>query len=171
MNEAVNIVTGRFLLRVLVEDDVTERYLSWFRDDDVQSYIESASSTTNLADLRMYINERAKKDDVLFLGIFCLDTNLHIGNIKFEPIDRKNGYAIMGVMIGDPIYRNKGVFPEIMAECSFWMRQNYGLREIILGVASCNKSAIKSYQNAGFIETSTPYLKLGEGGLSMVLKT
>jgi len=37
----------------------------------------------------------------LFLGIYTLESQEHIGNIKYEPIDLKCGIAIMGILIGE----------------------------------------------------------------------
>lgn len=101
MNEQVEIISERFLLRPLTESDVTERYLEWLSDSDAKKFITAAATTKKIEDLRDYVRERIDREDVLFLGIFEKGTGLHIGNIKYEPVNSELGYAIMGILIGD----------------------------------------------------------------------
>ena len=103
------ISTKRFILKPLVEDDATERYLNWLDDADAKKYITFAEKTRCLSDLKQYVRDRIGREDILFLGIFEKNTRLHIGNIKYEPVNSESGYAIMGLLIGDPAYRGKGV--------------------------------------------------------------
>src|SRR5687767_6865681 len=110
----VEILTERFLLRELGIADVTERYLGWLGEPEAKKYIAAAASTKGLSDLRRYVEERANRNDILFLGIFDRSTGMHVGNIKYEPVDSELGYAVMGVLIGEPEYRGKGVTPEIL---------------------------------------------------------
>lgn len=108
------IDTERFHLRELGVEDATERYLGWFRDSAAAKYIPSAAATKELSDVRDYVRKRIGREDVLFLGIFDRTTGQHIGNIKYEPLDSRLGYAIMGILVGDPDYRGKGVAPEVL---------------------------------------------------------
>lgn len=144
------IVTPRFILRTLTVDDATERYSGWFEDDAVSSYVVSAKSAHRVADLRAYIEARAGREDVLFFGIFTRDNMEHIGNIKYEPINVRGRYAVMGMLIGDPAWRGKGVAEEVITASAEWLRRNFGITEIILGVSRDNPSAIKAYEKAGF---------------------
>ena len=93
------ISTKRFLLRPLVENDATEKYLSWLDDANAKKYISFAEKTKSLSDLKQYVRDRIGRDDILFLGIFEKNTGLHIGNIKYEPVNSDLGYAIMGLLI------------------------------------------------------------------------
>src|SRR5687767_8610563 len=91
---SITITTPRFTLRELTVDDVTPRYLGWFAHPDAVRFIVAAARTRQLADLRSFVEERSGRDDVLFLGIFARDTGLHLGNIKYEPVDSVRGYAV-----------------------------------------------------------------------------
>ena len=95
MTTPIEIATERFLLRSLTEHDVTERYLSWLRNPDARKFITAAARTEGLSDLKRYVCDRIGRDDVLFLGIFEKTTGLHIGNIKYEPVNSEVGYAII----------------------------------------------------------------------------
>lgn len=163
------IETERFLLRELSDQDVTERYLSWFRDPDAITNISSASSTTTLEELRRYVADRVGRTDVLFLGIFERASGEHIGNLKYEPVDSVRGHAIMGILIGEPAYRGRGVAAEVLGASGRWLKEQRDIREIVLGVGRENEAAIRSYEKVGFRVSPTPHIPApGSGSLTMV---
>lgn len=151
----VNILTNRFNLRQLNLSDVTQRYADWLNDPSTNDYI---SSRLSLKELQNYVIERTNRDDVLFLGIFNKVDGLHIGNIKYEPIDFEQSYAIMGILIGDSAWRGKGVAGEVILASVDWLHKNKSINHIVLGVNKTNTAAIRAYQKIGFIEKSSKYL-------------
>ncbi len=165
----MEVLTQRFLLRRLTVDDVSERYLSWLDDSSAQKYIVAAGNTRGIDDLRNYVAARQQRDDLLFLGIFDRETGRHIGNIKYEPMDCEAGYAVMGILIGEPDYRGKGVTSEVLTASAQWLKQRYGLSQILLGVDLANEAAIRAYQKVGFVVEDTPHIdKVLPGTVTMV---
>jgi ribosomal-protein-alanine N-acetyltransferase len=161
--------TERFRLRALRETDATERYLGWFRNDAVVRHISAATTTRELSDLREYIRARQGRDDVVFLGIFDQTTGLHVGNIKYEPVDTRLGYAIMGILIGDAAYRGQGVAQEVLKASAEWLKAQRGIAQIILGVSHDNAGAIGAYERSGFVREDSPYMPgPHQGYLTMV---
>ena len=170
MTDKVEIPTERFLLRELSSGDVSERYLSWLRTDEAQKRIVAAAATKKLSDLRQYVLERIGRKDVLFLGIFEKASGAHIGNIKFEPVDQVHGYAVMGILIGEPEWRGKGVAEEVIYRSTVWLQHTWGIREILLGVAPNNPAAIKAYKKVGFKRERTKRIEVDPNiTISMVL--
>ena len=84
--------------------------------------------------------------------------NPYRGNIKYEPVHTELGYAIMGILLGDPDWRGKGVAVEVLAASADWLRKYYRIEQIILGVSRSHTAAISAYQKVGFIEESTPFI-------------
>jgi [ribosomal protein S5]-alanine N-acetyltransferase len=158
MTTGVSITTARFVLRELTVDDVSSRYLSWFSDAAAAKYIGAAGHTKQLQDLRDYVQERTGRDDVLFLGIFDAATGAHVGNIKYQPVDPNAGYAIMGVLIGEPEFRGKGVTPEVLTASARWLQAHRGIRQILLGVHTENTAAVRAYERVGFVIEDTPHI-------------
>lgn len=156
MKQGVTITTERFILRELTVDDVSPRYLAWFGDSDAVKNIVVADRMAALEDLRDYIRARAGRDDVLFLGIFDAATGVHLGNIKYEPVNSAAGWAIMGVLIGERAYRGKGVTPEALAASARWLQAHCGIRQVLLRVYAENTAAVRSYEKAGFVVEYTP---------------
>ena len=58
----------------------------------------------------------------------------------------------MGIMIGEPKWRGKGVASEVISECGFFLNKNFRTKEMHLSVDKNNASAIKSYKKIGFKE-------------------
>lgn len=151
MVDSPRIITDRFLLRPLHPDDASARYSSWFEEAQAARYIVSARQPHDIPALRAYIEERTGRDDVLFLGIFLRDAGgEHIGNIKFEPIDKRAGYAVMGILIGDAAWRGRGVTTEVLEAAITWLAAHRKIKEIVLGVERDHAAAIQAYQKAGF---------------------
>jgi len=144
------IETQRFFLRPLTVNDVTYRYLGWLQDEKSNRFIVTTSSKYNIDSLRRYVKKRMNDVDVIFFGIFLKENGLHIGNIKFEPIDKINCTSTMGVLIGDSDWRGRGVAVEVINACALWLYQNRSITKIYLGVDRENKSAIRAYFKAGF---------------------
>ena len=169
MGESFIIETKRFLLRPLTVADVTHRYLNWLQNEESNRFIVTVSSKHTLDSLKAYVKERANREDVLFLGIFLKNSNLHIGNIKFEPLNQVNGTSIMGILIGEPDWRGRGVAAEVSNACAEWLYENYSINQIHLGVDRDNLPAIRAYFKSNFRIVQDTSISSGEpNALKMV---
>ena len=146
----VIINTERFQLKSLTTKDVTEKYLSWFNQSkEIEKYISFAQECEGIDSLMQYVKDKKDREDVLFLGIFC-SLGQHIGNIKYEPIDLKNRAATLGILIGDKEWRGKGVASEVIKISGKYLKNNYGIKYIDLGVDKSNARAISAYEKINF---------------------
>jgi RimJ/RimL family protein N-acetyltransferase len=141
--------TDRFIVRSIELTDANENYLSWFESSENTIHINTANDIRSLSDIVDYVKSRATKEDVLFLAIVLKETKLHIGNIKFEPLDFINERAYLGIFIGDPSWRNKGVFSEIFLPVTKILKAR-GIFKIYLGVKNYNLPALNAYLKTGF---------------------
>jgi RimJ/RimL family protein N-acetyltransferase len=144
------IRTQRFFLRPLVTGDASEKYLSWLQEESTRQFIVAARDTSNLPALRACIEQKSGRPDVLFLGIFHTEDGRHLGNLKYEPIDTEAGFAIVGIMVGDPDWRGKGVATEAIDASVSWLIRHRGIGEFVLDVKRANVAAIRAYEKAGF---------------------
>jgi [ribosomal protein S5]-alanine N-acetyltransferase len=153
----LHVETARFLVRTLQREDATERYLAWFSDPAVDRYIVAARQAQTIATLRAFIAERLASASAEFLGIFVRsDADLHIGNIKYEPIDDAHASAVVGVLIGDPAWRGKGVFSEVFTATAHVLHGQRGIKDFWLGVDDDNRAALAGYRKAGFAPGKPP---------------
>lgn len=144
-----NLNTERFTLKVLRPEMVGAEYLSWFSSSETTEYIDYAKNKVTLSGLKSYVQEKLENEKILFFGIFLKDSLLHIGNIKFEPIDFEKGFAILGVLIGDNNWRGVGVFAEISKVLEKSLSEK-NIKKIYLGVDKSNSAAVKAYLKEGY---------------------
>jgi [ribosomal protein S5]-alanine N-acetyltransferase len=170
MNAPIVLTTERFLLRQLSVNDVTETYLGWLDDAETKKWISSASTTEKLMELKKYVLHRVAREDICFLGIFDRKNQLHIGNIKYEPVNAELGYAIMGILIGNVNYRGKGVFEEVFKASASWLKEHRNISEILLGVQNKNISAVHAYRKVGFKETQSPFINNSFDGITLFIE-
>ena len=161
----VNIETKRFMLRRLTEADASEKYLSWLNDDTSGRFIQSATVTRSLEDLRGYIRDKSNISNVIFLGVFDKISLEHIGNIKYDDINLDRSDAVMGILIGEVRFRGLGVGPEVITGSANWLRSNLGVTRIHLAVNEGNTPAFRAYLKTGFVVSSqeTPDPKSNRG--------
>lgn len=138
----------RIYLRTLTAKDASNRYYSWINDREINKYLESKKTT--IADLHKYIKIRFNDPNSLFFGIFLKNKDIHIGNVKLEPIDFNVKKATLGILIGDKNYWNKGFATEALKILKDFAFNKLNLDEINLGVNKENIGAVKAYEKSGF---------------------
>ncbi|WP_462163498.1 GNAT family N-acetyltransferase [Pseudoalteromonas xiamenensis] len=147
----MQLATTRFYLRTLGPEDATERYVKWFTDPVIKSNIKS--SPKSVTELRAYLESKCSDPNILFLGIFTKE-HLHIGNIKFEPVDEVKQHTVVGILIGDAHWRGQGLAGEVIPAACEWLRAHRNIKTVGLGVEPHNLPAIKAYQHIGFVEAT-----------------
>ena len=124
-------------------------YLSWMRDTDQNNFIEGARKNFTFQELTNYINIKNESENALLFGIFTNKENIHIGNIKLEPI-KFGEFAWLGILIGDLEFRGKGVGFEVIQHLLKFAKSEFCLSSIFLGVHENNKVAMSLYKKIGF---------------------
>lgn len=157
--EYPTLYTERFFLKALMPEMVGEEYLSWLISEETADYILYARNKIVMTELVEYVREKYMNPRVLFLGIFLKDTGEHIGNIKFEPMDSEEHYAVLGILIGNVAWRGKGVFSEISKILEKALRES-SIKKIYLGVQKRNQLAVKSYLKEGYEIDNENFLKM-----------
>jgi RimJ/RimL family protein N-acetyltransferase len=149
--------TQRLLIRNITLDDVSSEYLKWLNNDNNKFIINSKIFLT-VDDLKKYVNTMICKPNVLFLAIFDKKTKKHIGNIKYDPINLKDKYAILGILIGDDAYKGIGIANEVILNTSSYLHNNFDINKILLGVNKKNIPAIIAYEKIGFVISDNKFL-------------
>jgi len=137
-------------LRQLEESDASQEYCNWLNDPEVNKFLETRQAS--IEDLKKYIRQKQEDPNSLLLGVFDRDDDVHIGNVKLEPIDRQQKRAVFGIMIGNKKYWGKGTGTEATKLILDYAFQKLDLDEVELGVISENIRARKTFEKAGFKE-------------------
>ncbi len=144
----INIEGRRIYLRPLTENDVSEKYSSWLNDPEVTKYVDSKKAT--IEDLKEYVKVKYNDPNCLFLGIFLKNNDIHIGNVKLEPINFKERTARAGLLMGEKQYWNQGYETETYTILENYAFKNLKLMEIDAGLYKEDLTAIKNLENSGF---------------------
>lgn len=142
------IETDRLILKPLNTNHLTQRYVDWLNDNEVNQYMASGGDYT-LEKLKNYLLDVEKKD-IYFWAIHIKEIGLHIGNIKIDPIYTENRRAEYGIMMGEKSQWNKGYAKEASLAVINYCFKKLNLLKITLGVIAENKNAVKLYHKLGF---------------------
>jgi [ribosomal protein S5]-alanine N-acetyltransferase len=138
----------RIYLRFLMEEDVTEQYCSWINDPEINEYLEAKSTT--FEDQKRYIRDKFHDTSCLFYGIFTKESDLHIGNVKLEPVNDSEKPADISVIIGEKEFWGKGFSTEAYTVLIRHLFRNDLLGKITTGCYKENIGAFKIAQKIGF---------------------
>jgi ribosomal-protein-alanine N-acetyltransferase len=148
---------------LIPEGENFDGYLSWMNNQN-NSYIESVREGFSIEELNDFVYLKNHAENAILIGIFCLNTGDHVGNVKFEPLDFAVGSAWMGILIGNSNYRGKGFSTEIINTSCFNLFQVLQITKIYLGVDPENIAAVTAYKKCGF----EPLEAHEKGGLTML---
>ncbi|MFU2508126.1 GNAT family N-acetyltransferase [Pseudoalteromonas sp. ASV78] len=156
------LTSDRFQLRYLEAADATSDYINWL-NSEVSQYILNKPKSIN--SLEKYIEEQHSDSNVYFYGIFTLDNDKHIGNIKFIIKGENRDCVEMGILIGEKSWHGKGVAKEVIECFASHAKQQLGISKMQLGVDSANTAAVSAYYKIGFKVVNDGR---DDGGLTML---
>lgn len=133
-----------------------------------------------LTQVEDYFFNNVKKDNsnIFAYKIKWVDTDEIIGIIELREIDESNKIGkICRFLIGEEIFRGKGIGTKVLKEVLRIGFKDLKFEKITLAVFDFNHSAIKSYENVGFVKerfcekvrkSSTGYWNLYEMAISKI---
>jgi len=142
------IKKNEIYIRILSKDDVTERYLSWFKDDLVTRFLDSKNLSKD--EVLSYLKHGHESGSYYIYAICLKSSNLHIGNIKVGPIRRKDGISDLVTVIGDKDYWGKSVARNAIKHAVDLGFDVAGIRKFSASINSLNTSSVKAYLGGGF---------------------
>ena len=157
--------TPNLLLRTLEPAGISQSYLSWLTDPEINRYLEVRfAGPMNLRDLKEFVRSVNASADNLMLGIFLKRDGRHIGNVKLGPIDRRHARSEIGFLIGDKTCWGQGYASEAIKAVSRYGFDQLGLAKITAGCYETNLGSSKALLKAGFAHEGTrPAHVISEG--------
>lgn len=143
---------SRIRLRPLREGDITDTYLSWFKDPEVTRFLDARNITREDAIDHLRSGQETNN---WYLYAICLEGNdQHIGNLKIGPIHNRHKLSDMVTVIGDRSVWGRGLAREAIRQGINIAFGDLNLRKLSASIDSLNTASIKAYTAAGFeIET------------------
>lgn len=152
MMTSVKIQGKRLHLRALSPEDVTQSYLDWMRDPQVNRYLESRFSTHTLESLRSFVIAMNESPDNYLFGVFLELQGEHIGNIKIGSISQHHRHADVGLIIGAKATWGKGYATEAIRLVTRHAFGQLGLNKLYAGMYAENAGSARAFLKAGYRE-------------------
>jgi RimJ/RimL family protein N-acetyltransferase len=138
-------------LFVLHPSDVSESYVNWLNDTEINRYLESRFVTHTLESTRQFVQSCVANERTLMLGIRCrwLE-NRHVGNIKIE-INSYHRSGEIGILVGSKDVHGKGIATQSIRALATIAREQLGLRRLTAGCYASNRGSERAFVKAGFV--------------------
>lgn len=144
------IVGSRVYLYTLDSNTVSEKYISWLNQPDVNRYLELRFLKNDRQSTVAYVEEMSSSSENYFFGIYLSNSGTHIGNIKLGPIDFNHLSATIGIMIGDGNFWGQGYATEAIELLKEFAFKRLNLLKLNAGCYSSNVGSTKAFLKAGF---------------------
>jgi RimJ/RimL family protein N-acetyltransferase len=145
-----NLSSKNLIYRTLGEKDVTERYVHWLNDPEINRYLEVRHSTQTINSCNKFV-ENINSDPTQYLfGIFIINNEEHIGNIKLGFVNENQLKGQMSLFIGEKKYWGKEYATESVISITKWSFDNLGLEKIEAGYCEKNIASKNGFLKAGY---------------------
>lgn len=125
----------------------------WRNDPEVWKLTGSKPDRTITLEIEKAWMQQVLNDDSCRRFAICLEkTDEYIGNVQLTNIT--NEEAEFHIFIGEKKYWGKGLGTQATDKLIKYAREHLKLKTLYLFVKSNNLSAIKIYQNAGFVKVN-----------------
>lgn len=145
----------RIYLRPITMED-TERIVAWRNEERVRrNFIYQAPFTKEGHE--SWMRTKVANGEVVQFIICEKESDRPVGSVYFRDMDPLNKKAEYGIFIGEADSAGKGIGTEAAKLAVAYARDQLKLHKLMLRVFADNQAAVKSYQNAGFLQEA--YLK------------
>lgn len=138
-------------LFLLEPDHVTADYVQWLNDPAVNQFLESRFVTHDIGSTRDFVAGVLRDPSALMWGIRWREADVHVGNIKLGPIDRRHRTGEIGLMIGARESWGKGLGATAIALVAEIASRQLGLRKLTAGCYGSNIGSARAFEKAGFV--------------------
>lgn len=144
------ILSGeRIYLKRLSVDDVTETYVGWLNDPEINRYLECRFQKHTVEETKSFI-ESISNDSNYQFGIYYKENDRHIGNIKIGNINHRHKYADLVFLIGEKDYWGKGIASEAIYLATDFAFDYLQLNKLWGGVYAPNIGSMKAFEKNGY---------------------
>lgn len=145
------LLKGKLIrLRKLERRDLTERYVAWLNDPEVNEHLFAGRRPATMNSLNEYFESNSANPNVVMFAILDGESGIHIGNVKLDMYDDWSRVVDFGLMIGEKRFWGHGIAQEAARLTTAWAFERWNAHKITLGVSSGNPAAAKFCENAGF---------------------
>jgi RimJ/RimL family protein N-acetyltransferase len=127
-----------------------ERCLRWVSHPEVSRYLGLLQPARTLAQERSWIASILSDPQHQRAFVIQDERDRDIGTCGLRAMDREEGTALLGIMIGDPRLWGRGYGTAATKALLRYAFEELGLHEVRLSCHAENKRAIRCYEKVGF---------------------
>ena len=149
--KGLHVIRGERLYLRAVERDDLQRCHDWMNDESLRATL-AQRYPMSLAQEADWIERTTRGQDPSHrtFAICLFEGDRHIGNCGLEAIERDNGVATFGILIGEADARGRGLGEEATRLVCRFAFEEMNLHKIRLDVYASNPGAVKTYERVGF---------------------
>jgi RimJ/RimL family protein N-acetyltransferase len=140
-------------VRALTADDVSERFVAWFTQDEVRSALNLSAQGRTKPEMVAYVRS-FDQDARLLLGIFDKANGLLVGFFTVQ-IERRIGRYLVNTVVGEAAYRTKGLMLEITLPFREHFFETLGLKVMTATALATNAAIIGYLEKTGWTRNQT----------------
>ena len=146
----IPICSERLMFRIINKNDVSDKYIGWLNDPDVNRYLETRFSPQTRESCECFVEMTDADPDSYLFGMFDKTTSAHIGNIKLGFIKKNHKSAQLSLFIGQKNYWGKGYATESIRRVTQWGFDFIGLKRIEAGCYDSNLGSLRAFLKVGY---------------------
>lgn len=152
MNEKCYISGTRIYLREVRLSDVSDQYVAWMNDPDVNEFLETRFKPQTVASITAYVRQMNTDPNNIFLAMMTVESDAHIGNIKIGPVNWFHRSADLSLFLGAKKYWGKGFGTEAIRLAADFAFNSLNLHKLNAGIYEGNQGSIRAFEKAGFVK-------------------
>ncbi len=140
----------KVFLRPFERTDITDDYLDWVNDPELNAYILATGFPVNY-DRAVAYYENSQAPSAVYFAVCDIETGTHIGNARLSLIDWINRVATYGRIVGHQDYKRKGYGTDALIQLLRFGFHQLGINRIWSSAVEENFRSLGSNDKVGMV--------------------
>lgn len=142
--------SGGVSLRLVTLEDVTDRYVGWLEDAEVNAYLETRYAPQTLESVHAFVVSMVESPHSYLFAIVENASDRHVGNVKIGPVNPRHLFADVSYFIGERAAWGKGYGTEAVRLVTQFGFERLGLHRCQAGLYESNVGSQRVLEKAGY---------------------
>ncbi len=143
--------TKRLNLRILQKSDINYEYVAALNKESIVAMTEARHIKWTIKNTEEFINLNNNSSNMLLIGVFLKENDIHIGNVRLSNISKIHKRAEISMLFYRKDYWNKGLATEALEIVINFAFDEIGLRRICADYFENNYPSKRIFEKLGFI--------------------
>lgn len=145
----IQLGDNKLSLKSLSPKEVSEEYVGWLNDPEVNQYLEVRHKLHTLATVTEYVASMFESKHSYLFGIYI--ENKHVGNIQLTITSTQYKVGAIGLMIGHKQYWGKGIGRAAIDLITNFAFETLELKKLEAGCYEANLGSLNAFLKCGYV--------------------